>query len=177
MLPQVVTFPKKLGEKGLIRKLLKLSKCSELNSMGQGFHTKLNHSQLPMLKKRRLEENAFMFLRKVFIRLQKESSSLPRQLHSNCHCSCRLHLKIEYLCPQSQGELELKCHMIKELAWDTSSTENFWLDVYSYKEPVGNFPFQLFSLGVLKMFGLPILNADSKWCIRPNKSWDLKEKL
>ena len=28
------------------------------------------------------------------------------------------------------------------------------------------FPFQLFSLDVLKMFYLPILNADSKWNIR-----------
>ena len=37
--------------------------------------------------------------------------------------------------------------------------ENFWLDVHSYKDPVGDFPFQLFSLGVLKMFYLPILNA------------------
>ena len=56
--------------------------------------------------------------------------------------------------------------MIKELAWDTSSTKNFWLDVNSYKDPVGNFPFQLLSLGVLKMLCFPILNADSKWCIR-----------
>ena len=40
--------------------------------------------------------------------------------------------------------------VIKELAWDTSSTENFWLDIHSYKDPVENFPFQLFSLGVQK---------------------------
>ena len=46
----------------------------------------------------------------------------------------------------------VKCPMIKELAWDTSSTENFWLDVHSYKDLVGNFPSELFSLGVLKMF-------------------------
>ena len=65
-----------------------------------------------------------------------------------------------------QGELEPKCPMIKELAWDTSRTENFWLNVHSYKDQVGDFPLQLFSLGVLKMFSLPILNADSEWCIR-----------
>ena len=62
------------------------------------------------------------------------------------------------------GELEFNCPMPKELAWDTS-TENFWLHVHSYKDPVGYFPFQLFSLGVLKMFCLPILNVDSKWNI------------
>ena len=56
------------------------------------------------------------------------------------------------------------------LKWDqdeqTSSTENFWPDVHSYKDPLGNFPFQLFSLGVLKMFGPPVLIADSKWRTR-----------
>ena len=31
---------------------------------------------------------------------------------------------------------------------------------------MGNFPFQLFSLGVLKMFSFLILNADSKWCTK-----------
>ena len=36
----------------------------------------------------------------------------------------------------SQGELKLMCPMIKELAWDTSSTENFWLDVHSYNDPM-----------------------------------------
>ena len=56
--------------------------------------------------------------------------------------------------------------MMKELTWETSSIENFWLDVHSYKDLVGNFPFQLFSLGVLKVFSFPILNADSKWCIK-----------
>ena len=38
----------------------------------QGFQTKLDHSQLPMQKKRKLEKNALKFLGKVFIRLQKE---------------------------------------------------------------------------------------------------------
>ena len=30
----------------------------------------------------------------------------------------------------------LKCPMIKELAWDTNSTENFWLNVHSYNNPM-----------------------------------------
>ena len=66
MLPQVVHFGNKLGGKGLIGKLPKLSKGSEFTE-----ETKLDHSQLPMQKKMRLEENTFKFLRKVFIRLQK----------------------------------------------------------------------------------------------------------
>ena len=37
-----------------------------------------------------------------------------------------------------QGELESKCPMIKELARDSSRTENFWLDVHSYKDYRGN---------------------------------------
>ena len=132
-----------------------------------------------MQKKRKLQENAFKFLRKIFIRLYKESSSLPRQSLSNCHCSCSLHLKRrENICvcypfhrmfqPRdvpAQGELESDCPMIKELSWDTSSTENFWLEVHLYKDPKWNFLFQLFSLGVLKMFYLPLLTGD-KWCMR-----------
>ena len=55
--------------------------------------------------------------------------------------------------------------MIKELAWASISTKNFWPNVHPYKDPVGKFPFQMFSQGVLKMFCLSILNADSKWCI------------
>ena len=66
-----------------------------------GIPDKVDHSQLPMQNKMKLDMNAFKFLRKVFIRLQKESSSLPRQFHSNCHCSYKLHLEREYLCPQS----------------------------------------------------------------------------
>ena len=113
--------------------------------------TKLDHCQLPMLKKRRLEVNAFMFHRKAFIRLQKELRSLPRQLHSNSHCSCKLHLeRVENICVHNPvhkiyhpRENRSYCPKIKELTWDTSSTENFWLDVHSYKDPIGNIPFQL----------------------------------
>ena len=51
--------------------------------------------------------------------------------------------------------------MIKQLAWDTS-TENFWLDVNLYKDQMGNFPFQLLDLSVLKMSVFQFLSAD-KW--------------
>ena len=59
--------------KGLIGKLLKLSKCSEFSAGVKDSRKKLDHSQLPMQKKVRLEENIFKFLRNVLIRLQKES--------------------------------------------------------------------------------------------------------
>ena len=59
---------------------------------------------------------------------------------------------IRYFIP---GRTGINCSMIKQLDWD-SSTENLWLDVNSYKDPIGNFPFLLFDLGVPKVFFLPI---------------------
>ena len=35
----------------------------------------------------------------IFIRLQKESRSLPGQIRSNCNYSCKLHWNRLYLCP------------------------------------------------------------------------------
>ena len=62
--------------------MLKLSKCTEFFSMSQEFHIKLHHSQLPLQKKKRLEENAFKFQRKVFIDYRNnqapyQDSSIP----------------------------------------------------------------------------------------------------
>ena len=45
-----------------------------------------------------LKKKSFKFMRMLSIRLQKESNSLPGHPHYNCHCSCKLHLKREYLC-------------------------------------------------------------------------------
>ena len=140
--------------------IAKTLKTSESNIMCQVIHTKLNHGYAEEI------ETGRECLRKS--QAPYQDRSLPRQFRSNCHCSCKLHLKRKYLYPQSQKELEFECPMIKELALDTSSTENFWLDMHSisYKDPVEKFPFQLFSLGVLKMFCLSILNGDSKWYLR-----------
>ena len=75
---------------------------------------KSDHSQLPMQKKMRLEENIFKFLRNIFIRLQKESRFLPKIAPFQLPLFMQATLEREYLCPTipsidilSQGELRV----------------------------------------------------------------------
>ena len=101
------------------------------------------------MQKMKLEENTFKFPRNIFIRLQKESRSLPRQLHSNYQCSCKLHWR-ENICAHNsfhkifykRVNLSYNCPLVNQLTWDTS-TENFLLDVNSYKDPMGKIAFQV----------------------------------
>ena len=174
MLPQVETFGNKLGEtKGLIEKLIKLSKHSEHTSMRQGFHTKLYHSQLLMLKKRKMEENAFKFLIKVFIRLHRKNQTPYQDRFIPIVTVLATYTWKENVCvhnpfhkmfhPRESWSLIASCSR----SWPetpAAQRNSSWMCVHSYKDPVGNFPFKLFSLDVLNLS--PFLNADSKWYIR-----------
>ena len=103
-------------------------------------------------QKMRQEENIFNFLREIFISAKAsrfyQNSSIPTATVYASYAGERISVStnpfIKYFIPRRTG---INCPMIKQLAWYIS-TENFWLDVHLYKDPMGTFPFQLLSLWV-----------------------------
>ena len=60
----------------------------------------------------------------------------------------------------SLGEIQGKFRLLKAMKWSNTETNNFWFEVHSYQDLEGNFPFRIFSQGVIKMLCLPTSNAE-----------------
>lgn len=142
---------------------------TEYADLGENFKKHLNKCNFTPEKKTEIKRCAATFLKELFVGLQKrikpsllllkktEPFQLPAFLNTNLHHN--------QLCdpffPQdssAQGELESKCRLLKEMVWDKSSTEAFWIEVHEHVDASGSYPFRC--LRVLKMFCLPTSNTE-----------------
>ncbi len=143
----------------------------DLVDLGQHFQKKLEESNIAKEKKRDIRTAPVNFLKELFDGLQKrikpalilisktEVFQLPQFLHEK--------LEASMFSPPffdqdalSQGELESKAHLIREMSWDTSSMKSFWIEIHNYMDASGRHPFRCISHGVLKILCMPTSNAE-----------------
>ncbi len=58
------------------------------------------------------------------------------------------------------SELESSLRKVRQMKWKSQTSVDFWIEVHSYKNPLGQQPFQDLATGALRMAVLPISNAE-----------------
>ena len=138
---------------------------------GGTFLQKLENSKLSVEAKNEILKKAAGFLKELFMGMQKRMSG-TFQLMKNVYKFAMpgfLEKKLEKVdliapyFPQddlSMAEIDAKFRLLKTKSWSSKNTDEFWIEVHSFQDVSGNFPFQILSNGVIKMLCLPTSNAE-----------------